>query len=152
MFRLTLADADMLMVGVFANPAAPSAGPPHSFEEWRSHFGACEYSCPACPVCGVRCPLSSELHASLVECCHLRIRVHQQFSTDSELQPDKLHNDGRSLAVYFKCCRHFNQPGVFYTVCWRCYTLPIASHFSTVFTQYPRPHQMMGDLCPLLCR
>ena len=32
--------ADMLMVGVFANPHAPSAGPALSVTEWKSHFGA----------------------------------------------------------------------------------------------------------------
>ena len=28
------------MIGVFANPHAPSAGPAASVAEWRSHFGA----------------------------------------------------------------------------------------------------------------
>jgi hypothetical protein len=32
--------ADMLMVGVFANEHAPTAGPAASVAEWRSHFGA----------------------------------------------------------------------------------------------------------------
>ena len=44
--------ADMLMVGVFANPHAPDAGPAASIEEWRSHFGAwCINSSPLILSC-----------------------------------------------------------------------------------------------------
>eukprot|EP00041_Stephanoeca_diplocostata_P020192 m.447310 g.447310 ORF g.447310 m.447310 type:complete len:190 (-) comp21501_c1_seq8:1170-1739(-) len=32
--------ADMLMVGVYASPYAPTAGPAATVAEWRSHFGA----------------------------------------------------------------------------------------------------------------
>ena len=38
--RLESSYADMLMVGVFANQWAPTAGRAASVQEWRSHFGA----------------------------------------------------------------------------------------------------------------
>ena len=56
--------ADMLMVGVHANPFAPKAGAAATFAEWRSHFGA-----PLLPLASVLHVLL--LHAMLlyVLCC-----------------------------------------------------------------------------------
>lgn len=100
--RLLVFSADMLMVGVFANPAAPKAGPPHTVQEWRSHFGAwCINSSPLV--------LSFNLTNVTAHATPTSTRLSGTFS-DILLSPGYHH--GSSLAVHCKPCRDQHQPGL----------------------------------------